>query len=162
MCPPIDLKASSENIENKLWGVYSRALADYMKESWKLHKEKFMHFKLVHDIDMEKILKKCKTLWDIDHHFTSKIHGFKDGHHYYQEAGSINLLQNIKVPTLYMYSDDDEMIGINGMPKKEVFENHNFISLLQTGGGGHLAYIESSLSCGQWFTKPLIAYFDKL
>jgi len=34
------------------------------------------------------------------------------------------------------------------MPKPEVFENHPFISLLQTGGGGHLAYIESSISCG--------------
>jgi len=29
-----------------------------------------------------------------------------------------------------MYSDDDEMIGLEGMPKPEVFENRQFISLL--------------------------------
>lgn len=44
VCPPIDLKASSENIESKLWGAYSRALADYMKEAWETHRMAFRHF----------------------------------------------------------------------------------------------------------------------
>lgn len=90
--PPIDLKASSENIENKLWGIYSKALADYMKEAWENHRSKFMKFQSKHGIDMDLIISKCKTLWDIDHHFTSKIHGYENGHHYYENAGSIDLL----------------------------------------------------------------------
>lgn len=108
---------------------------------------------------MDHIISKCKTLWDIDHHFTSRVHGYKDGHHYYQNAGSMDVLTNIRIPTLYMYSDDDEMIGKKGMPTGEIFNSHDYISLLQTGGGGHLAYIENALSCKQWFTKPLIEYF---
>lgn len=130
-----------------------------MKEAWESHRPKFMKFKVKHGIDMDQVISKCKTLWDIDHHFTSRIHGYVDGNHYYENAGSIDLLDNIKIPTLYMYSSDDEMIGVKGIPPTTKFENHPFISLLKTGGGGHLAYIENAFSCKQWFTKPLIAYF---
>jgi len=116
VCPPIDLKSSSINIENKLWGIYSKAMAEYIKETWEKHRAKFRNFKLKHGIDMNEVMRKCKTLWDIDHHFTSKVHGYKDGHHYYENAGSLDLLTKIRIPTLYLYSDDDEMVGAEGMP----------------------------------------------
>lgn len=50
---------------------------------------------------------RARTLWEFDDAFTSVVHGFRDAADYYSKCSSIDVLGDIRVPTLLLSARDD-------------------------------------------------------
>ena len=45
-----------------------------------------------YDLDMDRVLNRCRTLRELDQHFSSKIFGFKGADDYYKKVGCQQLI----------------------------------------------------------------------
>jgi len=100
------------------------------------------------DVDIAAVLK-CDNFFDIDSLYTAKVFGFKDVYDYYNQASTVNFIQNISVPTLLLNAVDDMMLGPSSYPVNES-ENHKHLYFEMSTTGGHLGYNQKS---GVYFDK---------
>ncbi len=101
---------------------------------------------------------------DFDNHFTSIYSGYKDADDYYEKCSTYKKIQNIKIPTLILTSDDDSFVDVEDFKRLSASDH---VQILITDGGGHLGYISgqpSPLGSYRWldyaaveFTKQILA-----
>jgi predicted alpha/beta-fold hydrolase len=81
----------------------------------------------------------------IDNDITSKLNGWKDCKDYYTKAACYHRIPTIKVPTLFMNSLDDPIIGPTAIDY-EIFEGNQYCALATNKHGGHIGYHETIFS----------------
>ncbi len=54
-------------------------------------------------------ISRARTLWEFDDAFTSIVHGFRDAADYYSKCSSIDVLEDVRVPTLLLSARDDPL-----------------------------------------------------
>ena len=84
--------------------------------------------------------------------------GFKDRSDYYNNASCYNRIPKIKVPTFFLNTLDDPVIGIKCV-SFDVFRENPNVALGTTKYGGHLGYHTSIFNFDQWFVKAAVDYF---
>ena len=82
-----------------------------------------------------------KKLIDFDNVYTSKAHGFKDAHDYYEKCSCLQFLSNIKTPSLIINALNDSFLSPECYPVKEAKKNPNLF-LEMPKHGGHSGFID--------------------
>jgi predicted alpha/beta-fold hydrolase len=134
--PSVDLAASTELIlQKRNWlyhGNFVRNLKRKVRAKHKLFPGRY---------DLTK-LSAVRTLRDFDEHFTSTSNGFINADDYYYRCSSTRVVEQIRVPTLIIHSEDDPFIPFEPLREK-VFAENPYVLLLKTERGGHVAFIAS-------------------
>jgi predicted alpha/beta-fold hydrolase len=134
--PSVDLAASTELIlqkSNRLYhGNFVRNLKRKVRAKHKLFPGRY---------DLTK-LGAVRTLRDFDEHFTSIHNGFINADDYYYRCSSIRVVDQVRVPTLIIHSEDDPFIPFAPL-RERFFAENQYVLLLKTERGGHVAFIGS-------------------
>jgi predicted alpha/beta-fold hydrolase len=85
-------------------------------------------------------LRGLRSVIDIDDHITAPNFGFRDAEEYYTTQSALQLLERIRVPTLFIASKDDTFIPFS-IYDHPVFRQNPYLELLATEHGGHLGFI---------------------
>jgi len=107
---PIDLAGSSERISS--WYNYQYQYNFLQTLNAKMRIKAAMH---PETIDINDI-KKVKTLIDFDEYFTGPLHGFDGAQDYYNQCNALQFLENVKLPTLLISSEDDPFLTDSCLP----------------------------------------------
>lgn len=70
-------------------------------------------------------------------------------------------MHNIKVPTFFLNAMDDPFIDPSLYPVKEIEANECLI-FGSTNKGGHCSHMTGGFRPRQWFSTPLLEFFDFL
>ena len=134
--PSVDLAASTRLIQQKKNWVYHgnfvRNLKRKVRTKYKLFPNRF---------DLAK-LSLVRTIRDFDEHFTATSGGFENADDYYSRCSSARFVEQVRLPTLIVHSQDDPFIPFEPLRQKAFAENP-YLLLLQTERGGHVAFIGS-------------------
>lgn len=141
---PWDMVDSSDHIQESWSGHYlfNPSVTSFLS---KIIQNNFKELNSHHpDIFNEETLRKAKLAKktiEFDDLITCRTVGYKTALEYYKVASPINILPDIKTPSLILNSTDDPTVGVK-LPLKEVSENSN-LCLVETDLGGHLAFAKS-------------------
>lgn len=106
-----------------------------------------------HNIDMKQV-SKCKTFWDFDDLITSRLHGFKDVHDYYNQCSSRQWLRHITTPTLLVHALDDPFMFKTTTPSQCELAESVVLSL--NDHGGHVGFIEGTPFASKYWLENRI------
>ena len=134
---PVHLNGSSKELHKFKNRAFAIRFLKHLKE--KLYK-KTMQFP--DNITIEAV-NSINTLKDFDEVYTSKAHGFKDALDYYEQASSLQFLENIQVPTLLINALNDSFLSPECFPVKEAKLNEN-LYLEMPKFGGHVGFIQKN------------------
>lgn len=106
------------------------------------------------------------TLLDLDEAYTRKVHNFDSTVDLYRWSSSVNYLDNIKTPMVFINTADDPVIPTALLePIKAFATNREHVLYLQVAHGGHLAFVEGGLvypNTFTWLDRALIALIGGL
>ncbi|MGB2129299.1 MAG: YheT family hydrolase [Flavicella sp.] len=157
VCPPCDLKGSSEVLSKKSNRVYMKR---FLKTLLKKTLEKSTLFP-ERKLNTENLLQ-AKDFQDFDNIFTAPSYGFKDAEDYWQQASSNSYLKNIKIPCYIVSSLNDPFLSDSCYPN-EIAKKHEFIKLETPNHGGHIGFINSwSPSKNTWCEEKITIFLKEL
>ncbi len=133
---PYDLSAGADALERR--GM-ARVYAGYFLRSL-LAKVRAKKEILENIIDLDAVWASA-TLRDFDAAATAKLHGFTGAEDYYRKSSSNRFIQSVQVPTLLVHSRDDPFLPEAALPLSAI-EANPFLTLVLTGGGGHVGFLE--------------------
>ena len=87
-------------------------------------------------------LDRVSSVWEFDDLFTGPSFGFSGAEHYYSTQSANRYLDQIRVPTLLVQSQDDPMIPFAVFSHPAFHTNRN-LTLAATAHGGHLGFLSS-------------------
>jgi hypothetical protein len=106
-------------------------------------------------------VKNSRSFWDFDNELTSKIHGFKDVHDYYQRSSARQYLKDIRIPTLIIHAEDDPFTTEKVIPNAD--ELSPTVTVEVSRHGGHVGFITGNspfrMKC--WLEERIVSYLDE-
>lgn len=151
---PTDLHAGSLNIDKPSNYFYGKRFLETLKEKMI---QKHAQFPDVFPIEN---LKKVKTLYDFDDHYTGPVHGFRDAQDYYSRSSCAQFLNSIRIPTLMINALDDPFLPEACYPYKET-KNNSRITFLTPKHGGHVGFTTLGENC-YWSEKMISSFIEKI
>lgn len=143
---PCDLSAGAKQIARWDNYIYEKRFLITLKSKIRIKKELFPE-----QIDMSK-LKKTKSIWDFDEHYTGPIHGFKGAEDYYQKSSCKQFLGKISIPSLIINAKDDPFLPEESYPV-EIAKKSEHLSFMMPDYGGHVGF---SLSNSRYFWEEIM------
>lgn len=140
VCPPLDLSACANRINQGSSRIYQRYLLGRLKRSTALKLKQFPNFPI--PLTLKK-LRQVRDLEQFDDNFTAPIHGFTSAQDYYQKASGKAFLQHISIPTLIIHAKDDPFLSDAVIPTPDELNQHIHYELSQ--GGGHVGFISGTI-----------------
>ncbi len=150
---PVDLLAGCINICKASNFIYQQNFLKSLKAKVKLKKQQYPD-----RIDLG-LLKKVRTVYDFDDHFTGPIHGFADALDYYTQCSSKQFLSAIDKRTMIINALDDPFLPEECYPYAEASANPN-IQLLTPTYGGHVGFVLRGERYF-WIEKKIEAFLNK-
>ncbi|MCF0074585.1 alpha/beta fold hydrolase [Dyadobacter sp. CY261] len=135
---PMDLKACSLAIIEPRNQIYMRRFLNTLKPKVV---EKARVFPERISLDDHRLV---KTLYDFDHIYTSRLHGFDGADHYYAQCSSMHFVESIAVPTMIVNAENDPIVPFKSLPI-DIIRSHTHVSLLATKDGGHCGFRPAQL-----------------
>lgn len=80
-----------------------------------------------------------KTLYDFDHIYTSRLHGFDGADDYYTQCSSMHFIGPIAIPTMIINAENDPIVPFKSLPI-DLLHSHSSVTLLATRDGGHCGF----------------------
>lgn len=145
VCPPLCLADSSKRLEKLQNRLYQRSIVKTIIDIVSSPKCKFNYS------DVE-LLKKCKTLREVDEILTAPLAGFKDAIEYYTHCSSLQYLQSIKSPCKILFALDDPLINCSKLDEVSVPDH---IEIKITQYGGHMGFLQNSFKNPFWMDEQL-------
>lgn len=103
-------------------------------------------------------LASCSTVRQFDAKSIVPMFGYRDEWHYYTDASSGRLLQNVGIPLLLLNAEDDPVCCVSGIPVSVVMSNPNLCAVV-TAEGGHVAWCQGWWPVGPaWCDNVLVDY----
>lgn len=131
---PFELMGAVKRIQRGFSRLYQRYLLYY---ACKRLRHKFQkqqeHSQFAHR------LKSVKNIVEFDNLLTAPLHGFKDAHHYYEEASSRRYLKHIETPTLILHAKDDPFMTDDVIPG--ITELSTSVQFEMSERGGHVGFV---------------------
>lgn len=156
---PYDLLKVSEQLNDKLCGLYNKAFTKNLVRKYNQHINTLRPLEDKLNIDLSTALRGMRTVREIDELITSRQYGFESVEEYYDKSSCVHQLKNIRTPTFFLNALDDPIFDKIAIPYEE-FENNDYIMLGTTNGGGHIGYLHGIMKIDQWFTTPVFEYFN--
>lgn len=130
------------NIEEQIFGFYNYAMGlNYIEKVKQCKTQLSKHYQDSFKIDLEHSLRRSLSLVDYDTSVTSITFGYSTLDDYYFRSSAIHKIPNIKVPTMFISSKNDPVLGKGVIDIETLSENPNILYGI-TERGGHLAYFE--------------------
>ena len=105
-------------------------------------------------------ISRARTLWEFDDAFTSVVHGFRDAADYYSKCSSIDVLQDVRVPTLLLSSRDDPFHPSELLDDVAIRAARNpALTLEFLESGGHAGFISGSPFRPRYYAEWRVAEF---
>jgi len=82
------------------------------------------------------------SMLDFDNYVTAPAFGYKDRKDYYFKTASVHSIPLIEVPTFFLNSLDDPVVGLKAIDYK-IFNDNENVALGVTKHGGHMGCYES-------------------
>src|SRR3990167_1498393 len=159
---PFDLTVTSKQLQ-KTWIL--RNLDSYFATALKNWLFRHSHIFDSHDILDKNKVASSKTVREFDEYYIlPNFSEFKSVDDYYVKCSSINFLDTIKIPVLFLHSNDNPVCPIDALPKPDYFESHPNLILCKTRYGGHVCWLTSwkFWSRDSWIDKAAVNYIDKI
>jgi len=96
--------------------------------------------------------------WTINEIFT-KLDGFKNLDEFYEEAALDGKMDQIKVPTFALTSENDFISDERVLPRKEIEQSSNVMMGLSKRGS-HCCYLSGILLPKAWYPEPFLEWFE--
>lgn len=151
---PIDLAGSSLRISSWYNYQYQYNFLQTLKAKMKI--KATLHPETINIRDLDKV----KTLIDFDEYFTGPLHGFDGAQGYYGQCNALQFLENVKLPTLLISSEDDPFLTKDCIPK-EIAKSHKDIYLLATKYGGHVGFTTFDLDF-YWLDYKILDFINSI
>lgn len=164
ICYPSCLDATSKYVESKLGGLYSKYASMNLRKCFMENLDCIFNEK--HPMSMgiiaekEIIIKDVNNLLkvaDFDHIYTHKILGFKNIQDYYEDCKIDKFLENINIPFLSVFTQDDPIIPYDAVPLKLLQSNKNLITIISKTGG-HMGFFSGFIP-KRWIDIPIRTFF---
>lgn len=97
----------------------------------------------------EKSIDKAKNFYDLDKAYVCRGLGYKSNFDYYTNESWHRGINKIKIPSLFIVTEDDPVVGPQDLYKEKLKKNPN-IFFLQLKMGGHLGLYEG-LTPKRWY-----------
>ncbi|ORZ35483.1 Alpha/Beta hydrolase protein [Catenaria anguillulae PL171] len=148
VCNPFDFLASAEEImSTPLKRVYSRALANNLKQAYLRHAKMISsHPQVRHDRVMA-----SKYVWEFDDRVTRVVFGYHTVEDYYRAASSCNYIDRVRVPLFCHNSLDDPISPLRAIPFTAADANP-WVTIGTTRLGGHIGHFNGNWRPKRWST----------
>ncbi len=153
ICPPCDLKGSSEILAKKSNSIYMKRFLNTLISKSVIKSQ--MHPEQSLDIHQ---LKQSKNFKDFDGVFTAPSFGFKDAEDYWKKASSKQFLKDVQVPTYVLSAENDPFLSKSCIPYT-IAKEHAFLHLEVPKFGGHIGFIDSWLPSKNTWCEERIEKF---
>ena len=146
---------------NSIWPYFGYADDFIVKSLTDQVKSVLVYLKTMEDdlkekgIDIERVLN-IKTSREFDEEFTVKMIGIDKPEDYYIQASVGYNLNDIKVPTLSLNSEDDPIVPFNKEFARQIISNHNIL-LVYTKLGGHVGFY-TGIKPKRWYVVPCLEF----
>lgn len=134
ICAPLHLKSCSYRISKGFSKVYQKYLVDMLRDSTKIK----VDLNLLPNIEKSD-LDKITTLFEFDEKVTAPINGFDSADDYYAKASGLQVLHEIKHPTLIIHALDDPFLCHDYV--QEITSDNNNLQVELSDHGGHVGFI---------------------
>ena len=152
---PFDLLVSGPNLDQVLWGQYTKHFLKTLIPKALAKAEQFPGV-----LDVEKI-RSAKTFAAFDTYGTAALHGFADAEDYWRRVSSGQFLPAIKTPTVLLSSADDPFNPGSTLPR-ELAAEHPYLIPQFTDRGGHVGFIAGTLKHPRYWAEEQLATFMRL
>jgi predicted alpha/beta-fold hydrolase len=148
---PCDLASSAKQLER--WGnrIY---MARFMRTLREKVREKAARFPGVLDLeDLDTML----TFAEFDDRYTGPMHGFEGANDYWTQSSCLQVLAEIKVPTLLINAQDDPFLTLKCFPHEAALANP-CLNLETPKHGGHLGFVSFRDEGFYWSEQRAVAF----
>ena len=137
-----------------LFGFYDYMLGQELTTILNDNKEVMSpHLKDTYGIDLEERSPLTPSIKEIEENINRAMEGVKTSEEFYHKISSLHRIPKIKVPTFFLNSLDDPILGKDSIAY-EAFEDNENVILGVTKHGGHIGYHESVWTLSKtFFTK---------
>lgn len=146
--PSLDLPSCVEAMERGINRVYEQHFLMGLKAKLRAK------YRLFPDLYNISKLNSVKTLRRFDDLYTAPHGGYGNAENYYRSASALPIADQIRVPTLIIFSHDDPIVPSASFQSAKL--RTPYIKLLATGCGGHTGFIQRHRESGKF-----AAIFDR-
>jgi predicted alpha/beta-fold hydrolase len=115
-------------------------------------------YKKLYKIDLADLLTNMRGVAEIEEKLNWKVCQAKSFDEYHEQYSCANVMENIKVPTMFYFCEDDPLINAKCMNFEAILKNDNII-MASTKNGAHLCSYEHFFKIEQWLPKPAFEFF---
>jgi predicted alpha/beta-fold hydrolase len=130
---PLDLRKSEQKIDKLINRVYAKQFLDKLKN--KVRKLEVKHPGIFNLASLDRIT----SIQQFSENFTAPFCGFNTLDDFYNAGGCLNILKEIKIPTLIVNAKNDPFLSDTSYPV-ELASKSNCIFLETPKSGGHTAF----------------------
>ena len=156
MSVPYDLKLCVRALETPGYEVHNLIMTQSLQENVLNNYDYLETVEEQCGFDLKETLA-AKRITDFDKHFMVPINGFRNQEAFYDDTSAGFVIQNIKIPTLFIHSLDDPICVKETIPFVKIHNNHNCILVL-TKKGGHVEWFSGQKRPERWAYKPAIEF----
>lgn len=133
------------------WQNFRRFYLYVMTENVKTIIMKHRHILLSDDMKQrhqlnEREIVAAATLPELDEAYTRRVHNFQSVKEMYKWSSSINYLEGIEKPMIFINSKDDPLVPDELLPPiKQYASSNNSMLYIEVAHGGHLGFYEGGL-----------------
>lgn len=152
--PPVDLAACASRIGTSLGGFYDRYFAKILYQKVRA---------VPHWWELSRFCRlgtRPRTLLEFDDAFTAPMNNFETATEYYADASSIQLLNQIPLPTLIVSAQNDPLVPPSIF---DIVNPSSNVRIYLARSGGHLAYYGSRGvdPDGNWLDWRLLDWVER-
>lgn len=153
--PAMDLAASADALHSWQNWMYEQRFLRGLRRRFQRKAALFPdRYDLAH-------LKRFPSIREFDDKITARYEGFTGADDYYARASAARVLENIRVPTLVIHSNDDPFIRVLPATQAKLLSNPA-IHLIETAYGGHCAFLaEPNGYDGRWAEKTVVDFLSR-
>jgi predicted alpha/beta-fold hydrolase len=129
---PFRLGDAAKRLERGASRIYQNYLLRSLRDKFR---RKFAEMPCPIAVDVDRLV----TFYKFDDQVTAPLHGFRDVHHYYETASSLQFLKAIERPTLILHALDDPFMFPDTIPTEEDLSPS--VRLELSAAGGHVGFI---------------------
>lgn len=137
VCAPLDLVAGSERISKGVNFLYADMFLGTLKEKLREKAKQFPG-----EFDPVKI-EACRTMYDFDELYTSRVHGFRNAMDYWQKCSAKPALPGVRVPLLLLNAKNDPFLPAWVLPSPHEVSASVYLDFPEEGG--HVGFPEGSI-----------------
>lgn len=152
VCAPIDLVAGSERISKGLNVLYAEMFLGTLKEKLLEKAKQYPDLISLNEV------RACRTMFDFDEIYTSRIHGFKSAMDYWQKCSARPVLPGVRVPLLLLNARNDPFLPEWVLPGEREISPVVFAEY--PAEGGHVGFPEGPMpGRNTWLSSRLMRFF---